>query len=79
MDSVKTIVQHELDIKSCVTIAGLQVSGDDLMELGFPAGRGIGITLSYLLDRVMDDPALNQKEKLLSIASEFGKTEGYLF
>ncbi len=47
----------------------LVITGNDLMkELGVPAGPHLGKTLRALLDRVLDDPALNTREQLLAFA-----------
>ena len=43
--------------------------GRDLQALG-ASGPRIGELLSALLDRVLDDPALNTREALLAIARE---------
>ena len=32
--------------------------------LGIPPGREIGVVLERLLERVLDDPSLNEREKL---------------
>ena len=77
--SFRQIAEKELADHVCVTLSGLDISGDDLIDAGIPAGRGIGVTLSYLLDRVMDDPELNTHETLLSLALDFAKKEGYCF
>jgi tRNA nucleotidyltransferase (CCA-adding enzyme) len=47
----------------------LAVTGRDLQALGF-AGPRLGQVLGVLLDRVLDDPALNTPEALLAIARE---------
>jgi tRNA nucleotidyltransferase (CCA-adding enzyme) len=47
----------------------LAVSGSDLQVLGV-SGPRIGQVLAGLLDRVLDDPALNSREKLLALARE---------
>jgi tRNA nucleotidyltransferase (CCA-adding enzyme) len=43
------------------------VSGRDLQALG-ASGPRIGELLSALLDRVLDDPALNTRDALLDLA-----------
>ena len=49
----------------------LALDGDDLMgELGLDPGPAIGSLLASLLERVLDDPALNEREALLRIARE---------
>ena len=55
----------------CLTLDGLAVDGRALMNLGL-RGRDIGTTLTALLDRVLAEPSLNQRERLLSMAEEIG-------
>jgi tRNA nucleotidyltransferase (CCA-adding enzyme) len=47
----------------------LAVSGTDLQALG-AAGPRVGELLAALLDRVLEDPALNQRDRLLALARE---------
>jgi putative nucleotidyltransferase with HDIG domain len=53
------------------SLIDLAVSGKDLMALGVKPGPGMGIILNELLETVVDDPALNSKEKLLEIAANY--------
>lgn len=53
-----------------VTREQLAVSGADLQKAGVPPGPQMGRLLQSLLDRVLDDPALNQRETLLALARE---------
>lgn len=48
-----------------IVIKDLAVDGEDLMKEGIPAGPKIGEALRKLLDIVLDDPSMNDKEKLL--------------
>ena len=50
------------------TLAELAIGGSELLELGFPQGPRIGAALDELLDRVLADPALNTRERLLEEA-----------
>jgi tRNA nucleotidyltransferase (CCA-adding enzyme) len=52
-----------------VTRGQLAVSGHDLQEIGLTGPR-IGDALAALLERVMDDPSLNTRERLLALARE---------
>lgn len=52
-----------------LTRADLAVSGHDLQALG-ASGPRIGEVLGALLDRVLDEPALNTNEALLALARE---------
>jgi tRNA nucleotidyltransferase (CCA-adding enzyme) len=47
----------------------LAISGSDLQALG-ATGPRIGRTLATLLDRVLDDPALNTRDTLLALARQ---------
>jgi tRNA nucleotidyltransferase (CCA-adding enzyme) len=50
-----------------LTRSDLAISGTDLMGLGVTGPR-IGETLATLLDRVLEEPALNTRERLLALA-----------
>jgi tRNA nucleotidyltransferase (CCA-adding enzyme) len=50
----------------------LAVTGDDLIGSGMAAGPAIGRTLAWLLERVLDDPSLNQRDRLLALARDHG-------
>jgi len=48
------------------------VTGADLMrELALAPGPLLGRLLAMLLDRVLDDPALNAREQLIQLARAF--------
>ena len=51
------------------SLKDLAVNGKDLMAIGIPAGKCLGLVLHDLLETVLDDPAQNTKETLLPIAS----------
>ena len=49
----------------------LAVTGNDLREIGIPAGPEMGALLDRLLALVVDDPSLNSRESLLALARRF--------
>lgn len=51
------------------TLKDLAVNGNDLMAIGIPAGKCLGLVLHDLLETVLDDPAQNTREQLLPIAT----------
>ena len=54
------------------SVRELAVDGSDVMtRLGIGPGPAIGTILAALLQAVLEDPALNEKEKLLNIAGRF--------
>ncbi len=63
------VVQQE---QHAITIADLALNGSDLQhEIGIPPNRDMGTVLRFLLETVLEDPALNQRERLLEIAERF--------
>jgi tRNA nucleotidyltransferase (CCA-adding enzyme) len=54
-----------------LTRADLAISGGDLQAIGL-GGPRIGQTLERLLDRVLDEPSLNTRDTLLTLAKELG-------
>lgn len=57
-----------------MTIRELSINGRDLIGLGITEGRRIGDILEKLLDEVIDDPSLNDRDYLLSRALEIFKS-----
>ena len=54
-----------------VTRGQLAVTGNDLLAIGVPPGPELGRLLGQLLDRVLEDPGLNDREHLLALAREW--------
>lgn len=50
-----------------LTVHDLDINGYDLLALGFPPGKKIGEAMEYLLDQVIDNPSLNQKDMLIAM------------
>jgi tRNA nucleotidyltransferase (CCA-adding enzyme) len=62
-------VSGQLEAGVALDLHGLAVDGTDLMaEFGWPPGPLVGQTLRRLLDRVIGDPTLNTRERLLAVA-----------
>ena len=53
-------------------IKDLAVGGDDLMKAGIASGPAMGEALNMLLERVLDEPSMNDKNKLLDVLSSKG-------
>jgi hypothetical protein len=59
-----------------LSVHELAVGGDDLIsQLGLAPGPEIGRVLDGLLQAVLDDPALNNRDTLLRLAREAGASE----
>ena len=57
--------QEIVEKQQCVQISDLAVNGKDAMEVGIPKGPQIGQALTYLLEKVIEDPSLNEREYLM--------------
>jgi tRNA nucleotidyltransferase (CCA-adding enzyme) len=60
----KDAANAEAEKKPCLTIGGLNIDGSEIISLGLASGREVGALLSYLLDEVIRDPSLNERERL---------------
>ncbi len=56
--------------KSALSLKSLKVNGNDLIKLGIEPGKRIGLVLEELFQTVLDDPQMNDKQKLLKVAQE---------
>lgn len=63
-------VRKALRTRPALSVADLAVGGDDLKDLGLPPGPRYGEILRRLLARVLDDPELNTRERLLKLVRE---------
>lgn len=67
LQNVECILNQILTEQQAFTVKDLNISGYDLLEIGFK-GKEIGIVLNKLLDRVIEDEELNIHAKLYSLA-----------
>lgn len=69
LPELRARVAAELAAGVALDVHGLAVDGRDLMEeFGWSPGPIVGKTLQRLLDRVIGDPTLNTRERLLAVA-----------
>ena len=60
---------HEiLAANDCLTLKDLKINGDQLKALGISEGKMIGAILNALLAQVLNNPELNEYEKLEELA-----------
>lgn len=71
LEETKKLHEEVMARGDCVSLKQLAVNGKDLIGLGANPGKQIGEILEGLLQQVLDNPALNQREKLLQKAEEF--------
>jgi tRNA nucleotidyltransferase (CCA-adding enzyme) len=59
------------DADAALKVTDLAIDGKDVMRiLAIPPGREIGVILERLLEQVLDDPSLNEREKLEAMLPE---------
>lgn len=70
LEKIEKIYKEILDRNECVSLKTLAITGKELMALGVPQGKEIGIILKKLLDEVMEYPNNNTKEYLTQVVIE---------
>jgi tRNA nucleotidyltransferase (CCA-adding enzyme) len=69
LERLRARVAAVLAAGNALTTRDLQIDGNDLQrELGLPPSRRIGEILTALLERVIEAPSLNQRDRLLALA-----------
>lgn len=68
--SIYEICQEIYNDKDCLSLSEMAITGRDLKEFGLPDGKQIGDILKILFDRVIEDPKLNHREILMSMAEK---------
>lgn len=56
--------------QECVSLKDLAVTGSDLIALGVPPGREIGVILHELLEIVLEEPERNTREELIRMYAQ---------
>ncbi len=75
-DALAARVAAEFARQSALTVRDLAVDGGDVMRvLGIAPGPAVGRVLARLLDEVLEEPARNDRERLLARIAEVGPDE----
>jgi hypothetical protein len=71
LDGLRARIAAELEAGAILDRSALAIDGADLMaELGLASGPGLGTLIGRLFERVVEDPSLNERERLLALARE---------
>lgn len=71
LEELRTRIEAMLAARQALTLHDLSVNGEDVMrELGLPPGPRIGEVLAWLLEQVVEEPSLNERERLIRRARE---------
>ncbi len=74
LDKFKKRIEDITREDNALKVTDLDINGYDIMQrFGIGPSKIIGDMLEHMLQRVLDNPDLNQKEKLFSIGEEFLK------
>lgn len=68
LNAIKKMYFEIKESNQCLSLKDLDITGNDLIALGIKPGREIGVTLNRLLDAVLEEPELNDKDQLLQLA-----------
>lgn len=71
LDEIEAILDRLIAEQGQLSLGTLALHGDDIIALGLPSGRQIGIVLARLLDAVLDGECPNEREPLTSLAKKF--------
>lgn len=71
VNEIETSMLEVLQEKECFSLKSLAVNGKDLMDIGFKPGKVLGEALNSLLQLVINEECLNDKETLLDKAKSF--------
>ncbi len=64
LDKISELYQEIVESEDCIQIKDLKINGKDLIELGVPQGKKIGVILSDIFEMILDEPEKNTKEYL---------------
>ncbi|MGH7681390.1 MAG: CCA tRNA nucleotidyltransferase [Candidatus Eiseniibacteriota bacterium] len=71
LEELRGRIEGVLAARQALTIQDLDVNGEDVMrEMGLEPGPRVGEILNWLLEQVLEDPALNERQRLLRRARE---------
>ena len=68
VDELEQAYLEVIEKNQCVNKKDLSVNGKDLIAMGMKPGEEIGVVLDLLFEIVLNDPKLNDREKLLERA-----------
>jgi len=70
-DQVEKTAQKIISEKACFSLSDLNINGNDLLSLGIPNGKPIGIILNRLLEDVIENRIENKYDALIAVALNY--------
>lgn len=72
MDELEARIKEIAERGTALSVKDLKLDGTVLMaELGLKPSRSLGQILAYLVDQVIEEPSVNERERLLALAREW--------
>jgi tRNA nucleotidyltransferase/poly(A) polymerase len=72
LEGLRARVAAVLEQEDALSLKDLKLSGEDIKTaLSLSPGPRVGTILNFLLESVVEDPALNERQKLLTLAENF--------
>lgn len=68
--AIYEICEEIYNNNDCLSLSEMAITGRDLKEFGLPDGKQIGDILKTLFDKVIENPELNHREILMSMAEK---------
>lgn len=75
IDQFEALYDRMIEKQVCVQKKDLALNGKDLLELGVPQGKKVGEILDLLFAQVIEEPAKNTREELLTEAKRLAAIE----
>ena len=69
--ALKEIFEKVLEEKECFTLKDMKINGHDLIHMGIPEGKQIGLVLNGLLDCVISGSLPNEHDALISAVKNY--------
>ena len=66
VEMVRSLARQIRERGDCIRLKTLSVTGKDLIQAGIQPGPALGKTLHLLFEKVLENPAWNEKERLLA-------------
>ena len=73
IENGKRILNEVISEKNPIFIKDMKINGNDLISLGYPEGKEIGLILRKLNEKVLKNPELNEYSVLMKLAEDLGE------
>lgn len=70
LEILKEYYKTVMEQAQCLSLKDLTITGKDLIALGMKPGKEMGAMLQYLLECVLEEPELNEPERLKELVQE---------